>query len=666
MKLVEIFIMKTIALYIVSFLLIVMLLPAIGFTQSLSINTDGSTAHNSAMLDIKSTTKGLLIPRLTTAQKHAIATPAEGLKVYDTNTKTFWFYDGTAWLESAVTTTTGFWNAAGNTATNPAINFIGTADANDLVFRTNNMQRMTLKQNGTINLNAIDSNMIIGDSAGVVNTGIYNHFIGYHAGKKNTTGYYNYFSGNEAGGSNTTGIANHFEGLSAGYLNTTGSYNYFSGVGAGYHNSDSNNYFSGYFAGYQNTTGTENYFSGNNAGANNTIGRFNHYSGYGAGFNNKRGEFNTAIGYKALLSDTSGFFNTAVGANALNKSISGFFNTAIGVDALFSNTFGGYNSALGVTALLSNTVGIYNTALGYEALYSNTTGRYNTAVGVAANGNHRNGDYNTAIGTSALFHDTTGVSNTALGYGSLFNNLNGYSNTAVGVNAMQHSIRGHDNIALGTNSGIHISTPDIFNTISIGNDGFFLNQVSNQAIIGNFNTVFIGGKVNWGIVSDARIKNDVQEDVKGLDFILKLRPVTYHISSDALTVITGIKDSADIAGKFDAEKIKYTGFLAQEVEQAAKAANYDFSGYVTPKNQWDLYKVRYAEFVVPLVKAVQEQQQIIELLQKQVEAAKAESLIQTGKQQTLIQNQQKQIDLLEKRLAALEAKKVKYLNSTTY
>jgi trimeric autotransporter adhesin len=581
--------MKTIALYIVSCFLIVMLLPAIGFTQSLSINTDGSTAHNSAMLDIKSTSKGLLIPRLTTVQKLAIATPAEGLKVYDTNTKTFWFYNGTAWTEMAVTSTTSFWNAAGNTGTNPATNFIGTADANDLVFRTNNMQRMTLRQNGTINLNAVDSNMIIGDSAGAVNTGTFNHFIGYHAGKKNTTGYFNYFSGFNAGGSNTTGIVNHFEGLSAGFLNTAGSDNYFSGVNAGYSNN-----------------GDQNYFSGNFAGAGNTTGSRNHFSGYAAGYYNTKGNNNTAIGYGAFYNDTTGNFNTA---------------------------------------------------LGYFALFENTNGSRNTAVGYLANEFHRNGDYNTAIGMYSLRIDTTGVSNTALGYGSLYNNLNGYSNTAVGVNALAANIRGYNNIALGVNSGTHPSTPDIYNTVSIGNDGSFLNAFQNQVIIGNFNTGFIGGKVNWGIVSDARIKNDVQEDVKGLDFILKLRPVTYHISSNALTAITGIKDSTDNAGKSDAEKIKYTGFLAQEVEQAAKAANYDFSGYVTPKNQWDLYKIRYAEFVVPLVKAVQEQQQIIDLLQKQVQANKAEMPVQIAKQQKLIEELQKTNEGLIKRLEAIEKSK---------
>jgi hypothetical protein len=58
----------------------------------------GTNAPNaSALLDISSTTKGLLIPRMTTAQRTAIATPATGLLVFDTDTKTIWAYDGAAW-----------------------------------------------------------------------------------------------------------------------------------------------------------------------------------------------------------------------------------------------------------------------------------------------------------------------------------------------------------------------------------------------------------------------------------------------------------------------------------------------------------------------------------------------------------------------------------------
>jgi len=151
-----------------------------------------------------------------------------------------------------------------------------------------------------------------------------------------------------------------------------------------------------------------------------------------------------------------------------------------------------------------------------------------------------------------------------------------------------------------------------------------LNAYQNQVFIGNTSTGFIGGKVPWSVISDARVKNTITEDVKGLDFILKLRPVTYHISNDAITTISGNKKTPDFPGKYDGEKIKYSGFLAQEVEKAAKGAGYDFSGYSAPKNQWSLYTLSYEQFVVPLVKAMQEQQTIIEELKKQMTEMKRE------------------------------------------
>ena len=57
---------------------------------------------------------------------------------------------------------------------------------------------------------------------------------------------------------------------------------------------------------------------------------------------------------------------------------------------------------------------------------------------------------------------------------------------------------------------------------------------------------------------------------------------------------------------YEKENIVYSGFLAQEVEATAKHLGYDFSGVDKPKNDKDFYGLRYAEFVVPLVKAVQE------------------------------------------------------------
>jgi hypothetical protein len=81
--------------------------------------------------------------------------------------------------------------------------------------------------------------------------------------------------------------------------------------------------------------------------------------------------------------------------------------------------------------------------------------------------------------------------------------------------------------------------------------------------------------------------------------------------------------------RHEKENITYTGFVAQEVEKASNEINYDFSGVDVPKSEEDYYGLRYSQFVVPLVKAVQELSDMndakdarIDELQKQVDEIK--------------------------------------------
>ena len=77
-----------------------LLLMALGAEAQIAI---GSAApHPSAALDLSSTSKGLLIPRMTSAQRNAVTAPALGLQVYDTGTKSIWQYDGTQWIDTAL------------------------------------------------------------------------------------------------------------------------------------------------------------------------------------------------------------------------------------------------------------------------------------------------------------------------------------------------------------------------------------------------------------------------------------------------------------------------------------------------------------------------------------------------------------------------------------
>jgi hypothetical protein len=76
----------------------------------------------------------------------------------------------------------------------------------------------------------------------------------------------------------------------------------------------------------------------------------------------------------------------------------------------------------------------------------------------------------------------------------------------------------------------------------------------------------------------------------------------------------------------ESENIRHNGFIAQEVEQAALQTGYEFDGVIKPKTNKETYGLSYSQFVVPLVKGMQEQQKTIEAqnnkidqLQKQLE-----------------------------------------------
>src|ERR1019366_2988745 len=131
--------------------------------------------------------------------------------------------------------------------------------------------------------------------------------------------------------------------------------------------------------------------------------------------------------------------------------------------------------------------------------------------------------------------------NTGIESGSLQSNAAGINNTGVGVNSLAFIVSGIDNTSVGAFSG---TRADFNNTVSIGNHGY-QNGASNQAFLGNTSILWIGGNVTWSTYSDARVKNKVQEDVKGLDFINRLRPVTYYRSIKAMTEITGNKETED-------------------------------------------------------------------------------------------------------------------------
>ena len=297
------------------------------------------------------------------------------------------------------------------------------------------------------------------------------------------------------------------------------------------------------------------------------------------------------------------------------------------------------NTVIGVNALTSNTTGSYNTANGVNALTSNTTGNQNTANGVQALENNTTGTFNTANGTNALRSNTTGNQNTANGDSALGNNTT-YSNAS----------------GFGYNSQVTGS-----NQVQLGNES---------------TTTYVYGTVQNR--SDIRDKADIRDTILGLDFIQSLRPVDYkwdmredykparpELEVPKKPILEILEPTAG-SENYDAELIKYNdkraiydaemisyevkkteydllmaewlegckhenitrdgskkrtryhqGFIAQEV----LTLDVDFGGIqdLSIKGGEDVLSIGYDEIIAPLVKAVQEQQAMIEVLKARIE-----------------------------------------------
>ena len=105
---------------------VILLTVTIRLSAQVAVTTDGSGPDNSAMLDVKSTTKGLLPPRMTTNQRTSIVAPATGLVVYDTDLNSLFLRTATAWMP--LSTASSQWlNNASNIYYNTGNVGVGTA-----------------------------------------------------------------------------------------------------------------------------------------------------------------------------------------------------------------------------------------------------------------------------------------------------------------------------------------------------------------------------------------------------------------------------------------------------------------------------------------------------------------------------------------------------------
>jgi len=489
-----------------------------------------------------------------------------------------------------------------------------------------------------------------------------NTAVGYNALLVNTTGAGNTAIGDKSLDANTTAGDNTAVGYKALSANTTGTSNTAIGKDALEANTTANeNTALGFKCLEANTTGTQNVAVGSTALNANTTGQNNVAVGMDCMAANTTGEQNVAVGQKALEANTTASNNTAIGLVALTLNTTGTQNTAVGKGALSANTTANNNTAVGYHALDLTTTGAQNTALGSQALNANTTANNNVAVGFNSLLSNTTGTQNVAVGTFALDACTTSGSNTALGYAamsalttsgggnvaigsnSLLSCTTGDSNIAIGFECLEDLTTSGNNVAMGHRAGMNVTTGA--NNTLIGHNNYdslttgssnvsvgFSNDVdtgdagsrftfgtSLSATAGNtikigsgstFITNTWGSNATWTHSSDERLKENIEDNSLGLDFINQLRTVTYNW-----------KKQEDVPEELRCEHSERNtedlqhGLVAQEVKLVLDKLGIDeFSGWSEEKDGMQM--ISESMFVFPLIKAVQE-------LSTQVEELKA-------------------------------------------
>ena len=472
--------------------------------------------------------------------------------------------------------------------------------------------------------------------------GFGNVALGGYTLRNNTLGRLNIAIGNRSMLHNTLGDNNVAIGEEALFWNEEGNNNFATGYRALYNNAGESNIAIGNNALYDNTIGSNNIALGEEALSNNTLvsdiiaignealkdnvsGTYNIAMGKAALTSNTEGNGNVAIGYESLTKNTDGHFNTAFGYNALGESIGSQWNTAIGASTLNDHISGGFNVAIGVNALTSHIDGVRNIGIGTAALILSETGEENIGIGSNSGRNNISGNENSFIGIRSGYNNT-GSGNVFLGYYSGYNEIQSNKLYIENSDSSTPLIYGEfDTNILGFNAnvGIGTQTPTVPLQITSGSDvdlglgtgalvlGDELGsnlaldaneiQARNAGIASRLYLQQNGGDVYVGNAvvhaSDRRLKRGITNISYGLQDVLKLRPTEYF-------------------WKGKEQEHKSLGLIAQEVEDVIVNA-------VTYDKERDKYGVSYTELIPVLIKAIQEQNKIIEAKDLDIKNLKA-------------------------------------------
>src|SRR6185437_6008021 len=197
-----------------------------------SVNTDASQPDASSMLDVKSTSKGLLVPRMTTVQRTGIVSPAEGLWVYDTNTQSFWFFKtGSGWqqVSGGAAVLTLPYSASASSAS-PLLSLSNTGTGGGLQGTSSGGLGIYGSTNASSGAGLLADNLNGGEA---ITGRTISNGTGSVVGRNDGPGYgvYGFIATDQTGGgigvlgrvgiSGSTGVAGHFENLNAANAATT-------------------------------------------------------------------------------------------------------------------------------------------------------------------------------------------------------------------------------------------------------------------------------------------------------------------------------------------------------------------------------------------------------------------------------------------------------------
>ncbi len=358
------------------FLFLFCFIAAMYSQAQVAINTDSSSADPSAILDLKSSSKGLLLPRIKDISTNPIANPKAGLLVYDSATKATWIYDGASWVKQGSFTLP--YSASASSSSSAALNISNTATTGNAVGLYGST---TSSSDGTGAVSGVTAVMgeVLPTSGGGYSaavrginrstTGLGIGVIGYQAGSG--WGVYGEApSGVGIYGSSISGYAGYFRTVSGKALYTIGSVQ-LTGIGEG--------------AGKVLTSDANGIATWQNPSGGLTLPYTGSYSSSGDAFTiNKTGSGN-AIHLTINADDSRGIFvennntNTAATRAAINSvtlsggpAIAGTNNGTTGNAASFTiNNAASFGSAINATSNgVSHTVYADNTGTGDAAYFT--------------------------------------------------------------------------------------------------------------------------------------------------------------------------------------------------------------------------------------------------------------------------------------------------------